>query len=122
MNIVKATRRYEEWLRQHIRVVEPDLQFKHTSRWPRLFSRFFAPPSIAGCKFGPRSAPIWTAFPVSCPWAILHVENFGTWRDTDGRLVWGVNDFDEAFVYPTLWIWCAWQPARCSPLAPSISP
>ena len=27
----------------------------------------------------------------------LHVENFGTWRDIDGRLIWGVNDFDEAF-------------------------
>jgi len=27
----------------------------------------------------------------------LHVENFGTWRDAEGRLVWGVNDFDEAF-------------------------
>jgi len=25
----------------------------------------------------------------------LHVENFGTWRDAEGRLVWGVNDFDE---------------------------
>src|SRR5262249_32631358 len=21
--------------------------------------------------------------------------NFGTWRDTEGRLIWGVNDFDE---------------------------
>ena len=30
----------------------------------------------------------------------LHVENFGTWRDTDGRLVWGVNDFDEASLFP----------------------
>jgi hypothetical protein len=30
----------------------------------------------------------------------LHVENFGTWRDTDGRLVWGVNDFDEAYPLP----------------------
>jgi hypothetical protein len=28
----------------------------------------------------------------------LHVENFGTWRDVEGRLVWGVNDFDEASV------------------------
>eukprot|EP01097_Dermamoeba_algensis_P006333 TRINITY_DN3965_c0_g1_i1.p1 TRINITY_DN3965_c0_g1~~TRINITY_DN3965_c0_g1_i1.p1 ORF type:complete len:352 (-),score=87.34 TRINITY_DN3965_c0_g1_i1:174-1199(-) len=27
----------------------------------------------------------------------LHVENFGTWRDAEGRWVWGVNDFDEAF-------------------------
>jgi uncharacterized protein (DUF2252 family) len=26
----------------------------------------------------------------------LHVENFGTWRDCEGRLIWGVNDFDEA--------------------------
>jgi hypothetical protein len=30
----------------------------------------------------------------------LHVENFGTWRDTDGRLVWGINDFDEACLFP----------------------
>ena len=22
----------------------------------------------------------------------LHLENFGTWRDTDGRLSWGIND------------------------------
>ena len=29
-----------------------------------------------------------------------HVENFGTWRDAEGRLVWGVNDFDEAAVSP----------------------
>jgi uncharacterized protein (DUF2252 family) len=30
----------------------------------------------------------------------LHVENFGTWRDSDGRLVWGVNDFDECHPLP----------------------
>jgi Uncharacterized protein conserved in bacteria (DUF2252) len=30
----------------------------------------------------------------------LHVENFGTWRDAEGRLVWGVNDFDEAALLP----------------------
>src|SRR5262245_29057324 len=29
-----------------------------------------------------------------------HVENFGTWRDADGRLCWGVNDFDEADELP----------------------
>ncbi len=29
-----------------------------------------------------------------------HVENFGTWRDREGRLVWGVNDFDEACELP----------------------
>ncbi|HBR26836.1 MAG TPA: hypothetical protein DD732_07375 [Rhizobiales bacterium] len=30
----------------------------------------------------------------------LHVDNFGTWRDTEGRLVWGVNDFDEVANMP----------------------
>jgi hypothetical protein len=30
----------------------------------------------------------------------LHVENFGTWRDVEGRLVWGINDFDEAYPLP----------------------
>jgi hypothetical protein len=27
----------------------------------------------------------------------LHIENFGTWRDVEGRLIWGVNDLDEAW-------------------------
>ena len=30
----------------------------------------------------------------------LHVENFGTWRDKEGRLIWGVDDFDEAYSLP----------------------
>jgi len=30
----------------------------------------------------------------------LHIENFGTWRDAEGRLVWGCNDFDEAYPLP----------------------
>src|SRR2546429_4830006 len=30
----------------------------------------------------------------------LHVENFGTWRDEEGRLIWGINDFDEAYALP----------------------
>ncbi|MFA5898896.1 MAG: DUF2252 family protein [Hyphomicrobium sp.] len=30
----------------------------------------------------------------------IHLENFGTWRDVDGRLAWGVNDFDEAARMP----------------------
>ena len=30
----------------------------------------------------------------------LHVENFGCWRDVEGRLAWGVNDFDEVAALP----------------------
>jgi hypothetical protein len=30
----------------------------------------------------------------------LHVGSFGTWRDSEGRLCWGVDDFDEASRLP----------------------
>jgi hypothetical protein len=30
----------------------------------------------------------------------LHLENFGTWRDADDRLIWGVNDVDEVCRIP----------------------
>src|SRR5262245_15837172 len=30
----------------------------------------------------------------------MHIENFGVWRDAEGRLVWGVNDFDDAARLP----------------------
>ncbi len=30
----------------------------------------------------------------------LHVGSFGTWRDGEGRLCWGVDDFDEAYPLP----------------------
>jgi len=33
----------------------------------------------------------------------LHVENFGTYMSGDGRLVFDVNDFDEAYVAPWTW-------------------
>ncbi|MGI8946831.1 MAG: DUF2252 domain-containing protein [Ornithinimicrobium sp.] len=33
----------------------------------------------------------------------LHVENFGTYMAGDGRLVFDVNDFDEAYVAPWTW-------------------
>ena len=33
----------------------------------------------------------------------LHAENFGTYMNANGRLVFNVNDFDEAFVGPFTW-------------------
>ncbi|MCX2922575.1 DUF2252 domain-containing protein [Streptomyces sp. NEAU-W12] len=33
----------------------------------------------------------------------LHAENFGTYMDSNGRLVFNVNDFDEAYVGPFIW-------------------
>ncbi|MFE0646142.1 DUF2252 domain-containing protein [Streptomyces sp. NPDC058877] len=33
----------------------------------------------------------------------LHAENFGTYMDANGRLVFNVNDFDEAYIGPFTW-------------------
>src|SRR5262249_44005338 len=44
----------------------------------------------------PRECPELAAAPHVLAVGDLHLENFGTWRDREGRLCWGVNDFDEA--------------------------
>jgi hypothetical protein len=80
-------------------VVEEDLEEKHklmakgafeflratyyrwTARWPERCAKLTDAPSVLAV-------------------GDLHTENFGTWRDADGRLVWGVNDFDEAYPLP----------------------
>ena len=104
MNIVKATNKYEEWLRQHIRIVEPDLQFKHEQMAAALFP-FFRATFYRWVQVWPEVCPDLDRVPHLLSIGDLHVENFGTWRDIDGRLVWGVNDFDEACVYPYTSSW-----------------
>ena len=99
MNIVKATRKFEEWLNLHTHVVQEDIKFKHKemacSAFPFLRATFY------------RWVQVWPEIceeVAKAPRVIavgdLHVENFGTWRDAEGRLIWGVNDFDEAAVMP----------------------
>lgn len=47
----------------------------------------------------------WASGPAGRVWiqGDLHAENFGTYLDSDGRLVFDVNDFDEAYVGPWTW-------------------
>lgn len=101
MNIQNATTAYEEWLGAYTPLIAADLAKKHAKmanarspfsflratfyRWaqqfPKICSREADAPAVLGV-------------------GDLHVENFGTWRDSEGRLVWGVNDFDECFEVP----------------------
>src|ERR1700675_3583366 len=99
MNIVKATKQYEDWLALHIRIVEPDLRFKHEQMAAALFP-FFRATFYRWLQVWPKQCEELDRVPHILSVGDLHVENFGTWRDTDGRLVWGVNDFDEACIYP----------------------
>src|SRR5271166_6496682 len=96
MNVVKATRQFEDWLARRTTLVKKDLRLKHANMKAAVF------PFLRGTYY--RWAQIW---PEICPdlakgprvLAVgdLHIENFGTWRDIEGRLIWGVNDFDEAW-------------------------
>ena len=99
MNIVKATRRFEDWLRLRIRVVEPQLRFKHEQMAAALFP-FFRATFYRWVQVWPEVCPELHRAPQILSVGDLHVANFGTWRDCDGRLVWGVNDFDEACLFP----------------------
>src|SRR5271163_3879967 len=99
MNILKATRKFEDWLGLYIRIVGPDLRYKHEQMAEALFP-FFRATFYRWVQVWPEVCAELDRVPHILSVGDLHVENFGTWRDSDGRLVWGVNDFDEAFLYP----------------------
>jgi len=99
MNIVKATKDYEAWLGQHTRIVASDLEIKHQEMADGLFS-FLRATFYRWVQVWPEVCSEPDKAPRVLGVGDLHVENFGTWRDSDGRLVWGINDFDEADQYP----------------------
>jgi len=99
MNIVKATHRFEEWLGHQITVVRPDLHFKHEFMAEGVFP-FLRATFYRWMQIWPEICSDVAKAPRVLAVGDLHVENFGTWRDVEGRLVWGVNDFDEAAVLP----------------------
>ena len=99
MDIIKATKAYEAWLRERIPLIDSDLRLKHQrmaqSPFPFLRATFYR-----WVQLWPQVCPEPATAPVVLGIGDLHVENFGTWRDGEGRLIWGVNDFDEAALIP----------------------
>jgi hypothetical protein len=99
MDIHEADERYEAWLRARLPLLDDDLHAKRVEMAQGAFAFLRA-------TFY-RWAQVW---PLECAELVdaprvlgvgdLHVANFGTWRDAEGRLAWGVNDFDEASPMP----------------------
>src|SRR5262249_44658799 len=101
VNIVRSTRAYERWLKAQLDgdIVAADIKKKHETMregpFPFLRATYWrwAETILDLCpelKTAPRVLAVGD----------IHIENCGTWRDIDGRLVWGVNDFDEAAEMP----------------------
>src|ERR1700693_5965649 len=99
VNIVKSTRRYEDWLGSHTPIVKTDLLLKHQRMAEAAFP-FMRATFYRWMQIWPEVCPDLAKTPRVLGVGDLHVENFGTWRDVEGRLVWGVNDFDEASELP----------------------
>jgi len=99
MNIRQATRAYESWLRRQTSVVEADLRLKHARMGESPFV-FLRATFYRWMELWPLVCPTLVDAPRVLAVGDLHVENFGTWRDAEGRLVWGVNDVDEACELP----------------------
>ena len=99
MNIRQATTQYERWLASQMRLLPADLRLKHEwmreDPFPFLRATFYR-----WAQVWPEAAAPWATGPKVLSVGDLHIENFGTWRDAEGRLVWGVNDFDEAYPLP----------------------
>lgn len=99
MSIADSTAEYEDWLSSQTKLVGDEIKLKHKKmaggefaflratfyRWALLF-----PQQCSDLYKAPRVLGVGD----------LHIENFGTWRDAEGRLGWGVNDFDEACLLP----------------------
>jgi hypothetical protein len=99
MNIAKATRKYEAWMAEHCTLVHADLRRKHEMMRAGAFA-FFRGTFYRWMQLWPRVCPEAAGAPSVAAVGDLHVENFGTWRDAEGRLVWGINDFDECARLP----------------------
>ena len=98
-DIFRATSAYEAWLAGFMPIVRADLADKHrlmrSAPFPFMRATFYRWCQVwreraGGALRGTRVLAVGD----------LHIENFGTWRDADGRLIWGINDFDEATSLP----------------------
>ena len=100
-NIVESTRAFEAWTRKRTDVSKRRLKKKHremaAGAFPFLRATFYR-----WVEQWPKTCPRLASRREDVLLAVgdLHVENFGVWRDSRGRLVWGINDFDEACELP----------------------
>jgi uncharacterized protein DUF2252 len=92
----RATAGYEAWMRSRTTVISSDLLLKHQQMKQSSFL------FLRGTFY--RWAQIWPSVcaelcngPKVLAVGDLHVNSFGTWRDSEGRLCWGVDDFDESY-------------------------
>ena len=99
MDAKTATAAYETWLGKQIPLLPADIKLKHQRMTEGVFP-FLRATFYRWAQLWPDNCPELANAPVTLAVGDLHIENFGTWRDSEGRLIWGINDFDEACELP----------------------
>ena len=106
MSFVEDNRAFETWLARHCDVVRADIGYKHEQMETSAFVFLRATYFRWARKIGSWCPELMDAPPVLAV-GDLHLENFGTWRDADGRLVWGVKTSMRRPGCPVCSIWSA---------------
>jgi hypothetical protein len=99
MNIKEEAEKYEAWLGRQTPLLASDLELKHREMASAAFA-FLRATFYRWARLWPEVCADEARAPAVLAVGDLHVENFGTWRDVEGRLVWGINDFDEVYPMP----------------------
>lgn len=94
MDIHDDTASFEAWLRTQCEVFEPALERKHDEMKKKY--PFFRATYYRWARHWRTICPDLQDAPSVLALGDIHLENYGTWRDGDCRLSWGVNEFDEA--------------------------
>src|ERR1700730_13145131 len=99
VDIREASRDYERWLAERVPLVRRDLDLKHRLMRQDVFS-FLRATFYRWAQLWADVCEDLAEAPAVLAVADLQVENFGTWRDAEGRLIRGSNDFDEVVTLP----------------------
>ena len=99
--IVKSTDAFETWMGERTDISEKQLRKKHRKMTEGAFL-FLRATFYRWVEQWPAVCPTLARRDQDVLLVVgdLHVENFGVWLDARQRLVWGVNDFDEACELP----------------------
>jgi len=96
MNILQATKSYEDWMRKCTTLVESQIRDKHARMKEDLYT-FFRGTFYRWAQLWPEVCSDLRSGPQILAVGDLHIDSFGTWRDIEGRLAWGVDEFDESY-------------------------
>jgi uncharacterized protein (DUF2252 family) len=99
MDIHQATKSYEAWMHDCMNVVESELTWKHAQMRIDSFM-FFRGTYYRWTQLWPKVCNDLRDAPRLLGVGDLHVGSYGTWRDSEGRLCWGIDDFDDSYPLP----------------------